>query len=49
MPPAPARNIDPRASSALVPQSADLIVTPEGLVFVSDLNAGLTIMQFEGK
>ena len=49
VPPPPVRNIDPRASSALVPQSADLIVTAEGLVFVSDLNAGLTIMQFEGK
>jgi hypothetical protein len=48
MPPPPARNVDPRASSALVPQSADLIVTAEGLVFASDLNAGLSIMQFEG-
>jgi hypothetical protein len=48
LPPSPARNVDPRASSALVPQSADLIVTAEGLVFASDLNAGLSIMQFEG-
>ena len=33
---------------ALVPQTADLIVTAEGLVIASDLNAGLSIMQFEG-
>jgi hypothetical protein len=48
VPPPPARNVDPRASSALVPQSADLIVSAEGLVIASDLNAGLSIMQYEG-
>jgi hypothetical protein len=49
VPPPPTANIDPRASSALVPQSADLIVSAEGLVIASDLNAGLAIMQFEGR
>jgi hypothetical protein len=48
VPPPPARNVDPRAGQALVPQSADLIVSAEGLVIVSDLNAGLAILQFEG-
>jgi hypothetical protein len=48
VPPPPPRNVDPRAGDALVPQSADLVVSAEGLVFVSDLNAGLTITQFEG-
>jgi hypothetical protein len=48
VPPPPARNVDPRAGRALVPQTADLIVTAEGLVIASDLNAGLSIMQFEG-
>jgi hypothetical protein len=48
VPPPPRRNVDPRAGDALVPQSADLLVTAEGLVLVSDLNAGLTITQFEG-
>lgn len=48
VPPPPARNIDPRASAALAPQSADLIVSAEGLVIASDLNAGLSLMQFEG-
>jgi hypothetical protein len=40
--------VDPRASGALVPQSADLIVTAEGLVIASDLNAGISLIQFEG-
>jgi hypothetical protein len=48
VPPPPARNVDPRASGALVPQSADLIVTAEGLVVASDLNAGISLIQFEG-
>jgi hypothetical protein len=49
VPPPPARNVDPRASSALVPQTADLIVSAEGLVFASDLNAGMSVLEFEGK
>ncbi len=48
VPPPPAVNVDPRASSALVPQSADLIVSADGLVIASDLNAGLSIMAYEG-
>jgi hypothetical protein len=48
VPPPPARNVDPRASGALVPQSADLIVTTEGLIIASDLNAGISLIQFEG-
>jgi hypothetical protein len=49
VPPPPARNVDPRASAALVPQTADLIVTTEGLVFATDLNAGMSILEFKGK
>ena len=48
VPPAPARNVDPRASGALVPQSADLVVSADGLIVASDLNAGLSLIQFEG-
>jgi hypothetical protein len=48
VPPPPAKNTDPRASGALAPQSADLIVTAEGLVVASDLNAGISLIQFEG-
>jgi hypothetical protein len=48
VPPQPARNVDPRASAALVPQTADLIVTAEGLIFATDLNAGMSILEFKG-
>jgi hypothetical protein len=48
VPPPPVRNVDPRASGALVPQSADLIVSAEGLVVASDLNAGISLIQFKG-
>ena len=47
IPPPPVRNVDPRASGALVPQTADLVVSPDGLVVASDLNAGISLMQFE--
>ena len=48
VPPPPAQNVDPRASGALVPQSADLVVSTEGLIVASDLNAGISLIQFEG-
>lgn len=48
VPPPPAQNVDPRASGALVPQSADLVVSAEGLVVASDLNAGISLIQFKG-
>jgi hypothetical protein len=48
VPPPPARNVDPRASGALVPQSADLVVSVDGLVIASDLNAGISLIQFKG-
>jgi hypothetical protein len=44
VPPPPARNVDPRASGTLVPQSADLIVSAEGLIIASDLNAGISLI-----
>jgi hypothetical protein len=48
VPPPPARNVDPRASGALVPQSADLVVSTDGLIVASDLNAGISLIQFKG-
>jgi hypothetical protein len=45
--PAPTRTIDPRVSNVRVPQTADILVTAEGLVLASDLNAGLTLLQLE--
>lgn len=51
VPPPPTRWHDPRvtAGTPLVPQSADLIVSTDGLVIASDLNAGLSIIEFAGK
>jgi hypothetical protein len=44
----PARLVDPRPNRPKVIQSADVYVDPNGLMFVSDKNAGLNILQFEG-
>jgi hypothetical protein len=46
--PAPARLIDPRPNVALAAKTADVYVTPEGLMYVSDWNAGLHVLQYEG-
>jgi hypothetical protein len=49
VPPGPARTVDPRVSHVVrVPQTADVLVTQDGLVLASDLNGGLSLMQFEG-
>ena len=48
VPPAPAKLIDPRPNVALAAKSADIYVTPDGLMFVSDWNAGLNVLQYEG-
>jgi len=48
VPPAPAKLIDPRPNVALAAKSADIFVTPDGLMFVSDWNAGLNVLQYEG-
>jgi hypothetical protein len=49
VPPPPARIRDPRTPNGpLVAQTADLFVTRDGLIISSDLNAGLSFVQFEG-
>jgi len=48
VPPPPARLIDPRPNVALSAKSADVFVTTDGLMYVSDWNAGLHVLQFEG-
>jgi len=48
VPPPPKRLIDPRPGVALAAQSCDVYVTPEGLMYVSDWNAGLHVLQYEG-
>ena len=48
VPPPPARLIDPRPNVALASKSADVYVTTGGLLYVSDWNAGLHVLQYEG-
>jgi hypothetical protein len=48
VPPVPARLIDPRPNVSLAPKTGDVYVAPDGLIFVSDWNAGMHVLQYEG-
>jgi hypothetical protein len=48
IPPVPAKLIDPRPNVALAAKSADLFVTRDGLIYVSDWNAGLNVLEYRG-
>lgn len=48
LPPAPAKLIDPRPNIALAAKTADIYVTREGLIYASDWNAGLHVLEYEG-
>jgi len=48
VPPPPAKLIDPRPNVALAAKSADLFVTRDGLIYVSDWNAGLNVLEYRG-
>jgi hypothetical protein len=48
VPPTPKRLIDPRPNIGLAAKAADIYVTTEGLVYVTDWNAGLNVLQYEG-
>ena len=48
VPPAPTRLIDPRPNVALAAKTADVYVTREGLMYVSDWNGGMHVLQYEG-
>jgi hypothetical protein len=48
VPPNPARMVDPRPNRPQVIQSADCYVDRNGLMYLTDPNAGLNILQFEG-
>jgi hypothetical protein len=48
VPPAPARMMDGRPNRARVIQSADVFVDAGGLIYSSDYNAGLYILEFTG-
>ena len=40
--------VDTHTGVALAPQSCDVYVRPDGLIYVSDWNAGLHVLQYEG-
>ena len=48
VPPNPERMMDPRPNRPRVIQSADCYVDPNGIMYLTDTNAGLFILQFEG-
>ena len=50
VPPPPTAIHDPRTpGAALVAQTADLLALDDGMILASDLNSGLSIMQFDGR
>jgi hypothetical protein len=48
VPPTPKKLIDPRPNIGLDAKTADLYVTKEGLMFVSDWNAGMHVLEYKG-
>jgi hypothetical protein len=48
VPPTPQRLIDPRPNVTLAAKTADVYVTTDGLLYVSDWNAGLHVLRYEG-
>jgi hypothetical protein len=48
VPPDPERMMDPRPNRPRIMQSADCFVDSEGVMYVTDPNAGLNILQFQG-
>ena len=48
IPPTPTKLIDPRPNVSLAAKTADIYVQKDGLIFASDWNAGLNVLQYEG-
>ena len=48
MPPTPKKLVDPRPNIGLDAKSADIFVTKEGLIYVTDWNAGLNVLEYKG-
>jgi hypothetical protein len=48
VPPAPEKMVDPRPNRPRVIQSNDVYVGPDGLMYLTDVNDGLTILQYRG-
>ena len=48
IPPTPKKLIDPRPNVALAAKTADVYVTTDGLMYVTDWNAGLNVLEYLG-
>ena len=48
VPPTPKKLVDPRPNIGLDAKSADIFVTKEGLIYVTDWNAGLNVLEYKG-
>ncbi len=46
VPPQPTRLIDPRPKVSLAPKTCDAFVTRDGVIYVSDWNAGMHVLEF---
>jgi hypothetical protein len=40
--------IDPRPNVTLAAKTADILVTKEGLIYATDWNAGLHVLEYKG-
>jgi hypothetical protein len=49
VPPPPEKIVDQRPNPVKVIQSCDIYVDPNGVMYLTDTNAGLYILQYEGK
>ena len=48
VPPVPKKLVDPRPNIGLAAKTCDAYVRPDGLMFVSDWNAGMHVLQYQG-
>lgn len=48
VPPPPSRILDPRPGNALAPQTCDVNVQTDGTLYMTDWNAGLHVLRYEG-
>ena len=48
VPPPPRKMIDPRPKVTQAAKTADIYVQPDGLMYVTDWNAGLNVLQYQG-
>jgi hypothetical protein len=48
VPPVPKKLVDPRPNIAVAAQTCDAYVSPDGIIYVSDWNAGMHVLEYKG-